>query len=223
MTRGRKDYEKAVIAVESEGFQNPHGRILMYDDFEDAPLKWLTAGAGTWSVSRQAAAAYNRSYGMQLDTDTMAVTYRLVPIDVTKRLLLEFFWQVELIARLVHLEVVVRFFDGNRLHYAAIGYYPTLGVWLYWNSAGGWIPIPGSDATFYDGAWNELTMSVDFSTDKYIVFKSNNIEVNIGELSCQNSADGSGAHAEVFMLAEADGTNELIMNVDDVVLRELER
>ena len=222
MARGRKDYEKTVVSVESEGFANPHGRILMYDDFEDVPLKWITSGMGTHFETRQTAAAYNGSYGLQLDTTQVASAHRLIPIDVTERLLLEFFWQPELIARLTLLEVSMRFYDGNRLHYVAINYDRAAGTWDYWNPAGGWTPIQGAAQTFYDAAWNELTLSADFTTDEYIVFKSNNLEVNMGGITCQNLFSGLGSHAEIWISAFADGVNQLILNVDDVVIREVE-
>lgn len=222
MARGRRDYEKAVVAVESEGFANPHGRILMHDGFEDTPLKWLTAGLGTHSETRQAAAAYNGSYGIQLNTTNTSSIRRYIPIDVTERLLLELFWQPELIARLLYLEISMRFYDGNRLHYSAINYDRAAGTWDYWGAGGGWTPVPGAAQTFYSTAWNELTLSVDFSTDRYIILKSNNMEINMSEYICQNVFSGLGAHAEVWISAFADGVNQLILNGDDVVVRELE-
>lgn len=222
MARGRKDYEKTVVSVEAEGFANPHGRILLYDDFEDTPLKWLTGGVGTHFETRQNAAAYNGSYGLQLDTTDTATAYRLIPIDITERLLLELFWQAELLARLVYLEISMRFYDGNRYHYSAINYDRAAGTWDYWDAAGNWTLIPGAAQTFYDAAWNELTLSVDFSTDRYVIFKSNNIEINMSELICRNTFSGLGAHAEIWISAFADGVNRLIINADDVVVRELE-
>jgi len=222
MARGRKDYEKAVVSVESEGFANPHGRILMYDDFEDTPLKWQTGGMGTHFETRQPTAAYNGSYGLQLDTTQAAASYSLIPIDVTERLLLEFFWQPELIARLTYFEVSIRFFDGNRRHYTAINYDRIAGTWDYWNTVGGWTLIPGAAQSFYDAAWNELTLSADFTTDEYIIFKSNNLEINMGGIACQNIFSGLGAHAEIWISAFADCLYQLIVNVDDVVIRELE-
>jgi len=229
MARGRKDYEKTVIAVESEGFVNPHGRILMHDDFEDTPLKWLTAGTGTHFETRQARAAYNGSYGLELNVTAVAPptanvsnVRRYIPIDVTERLLFELFWRANDLTRLQYLEISIRFYDGNRRHYIALNYDRAAGTWDYWDPLGGWTLIPGAAQTFYNNAWNELTLSADFTTDEYIVFKSNNLEVNMGGIACQNIFSGLGAHAEVWMSAFNNTANQLLLSTDDTIIRELE-
>lgn len=229
MARGRKDYEQAVVAVESEGSVNPHGRILMYDDFEDTPLKWRTIGSGTHFETRQAAAAYNGGFGLRLDL-TAAVpgvpdlsrVFRYIPIDVTKRLLLELFWRVHDLGRLQYLRIYMIFYDGNRRHYTQIRYDRVAGAWEYWTDGGAWALIPGAAQTFYNRSWNELSLSADFATDEHVIFKSNNLEVNMGGLLCQNTFSGFGAHAEIWISVNNDTANQLLVDIDDVVVRELE-
>lgn len=229
MARGRKDYEKAVVAVESEGYTNPHGRILMHDDFEDAPLKWRTMGSGTHFETRQAAAAYNGGFGLRLDL-TAAVPgvidssqiLRYTPIDVTERLLLEMFWRANDLERLLYLRIRQIFYDGNRRHYIGIRYNRVAGVWEYWTAGAAWAQIPGAAQTFYDTGWNELSLSADFSTDEHVIFKSNNLEVNMGGLGCQNTFSGFGAHMETWISADNNTANQLLVDIDDVVIRELE-
>ena len=230
MARGRKDYEKAVIAVESEGFQNPHGRILMYDSFEDTPMKWLKDGSGTHSETRQEAAAYNGSFGMRLDVTALtpgiedrSAAYRYVPIDVTRRLLLELFWRINDLSRLKRFHIRMRFYDGDIWHIAIIEYNQGTEAWYYQQAAGGLVAIPGGNQSFFNNAWNELTISVDFSTDEYLVFKSNNLEINMGGITCQNIGFPFGAHAEVWIVAYSDTGDRLLFDVDEVIMRELER
>lgn len=229
MARGRKDYEKAVIAVESEGFQNPHGRILMYDDFEDTPLKWVGSGLGMHSETRQARAAYNGSFGLELDITSTAppiphyaIAERLIPIDITKRVLIELFWRANDFANMVDFQVLVHWWDGTDRHEMGIMYNPAAGTWYYTNNAGAVTILPGSYQVLYNGAWNELTMSADFATDEYIMFKSNNIEVNMSGIECWSPADPIGSHAMIRIAAYNDSVNQLIVSVDDVVVRELE-
>lgn len=229
MARGRKDYEKSVVAVESEGFVNPHGRILMHDDFEDTPLKWTTTGLGIHSETRQAAAAYNGGFGLRLDITSPVAglphhsnVYRHIPIDVTKRLLFETFWRTHNLEYLEYFRISMMFYDENTRHHTEVRYNRVAGAWEYHNTGGGWSLIPGAAQTLYNNGWNELTLSADYSTDEYVVFKSNNIEINIGGIPCRTIPSGLGAHAEIWIATTNDTTNRLLTDIDDVVVRELE-
>lgn len=229
MARGRKDYEKAVIAVESEGFQNPHGRILMYDDFEDTPLKWDVTGNGINYETRQARAAYNGSYGLELDltsdappTAQYAAAERNIPIDITERLLTELFWRANDLNALYELYIRLQLFTGAEYTTAWIGYVGGAQYWEYYNQAGGWAPIPNANQTFYDEAWNELTLSVDFSNNEYIIFKSNNLEVNMSGIPCRIQGSPAGAHANIRSWIINETSDRLITSIDDVIVRELE-
>lgn len=229
MARGRKDYEKAVISVEAEGFVNPHGRILMHDNFEDTPMKWTAVGTGTWFVSRQARAAYNGSFGLELDvtatvlgvTDAV-ITYRDIPIDVTERLLKEIFWRANDLTRLLYLQFTFLYYDGVTRHYAWIRYNTTLGYWEYYTIGAVWAEIVGSDQAFFDGGWNEFTISCDFRTNEYVVFKSNNLEINMGGILCWSGLSGIGAHVRTEIHAANNTTDQLLVSIDDVIVRELE-
>lgn len=229
MARGRHDYEKAVISVESESYVDRHGRILLQDNLEDTPFKWTGTGTGTHFETRQQRAAYNGSFGAELDitsdappAERNAAIERYIPMDITERLLLELFWRANDLTRLGHFAVVLRFYDGAWLHYASINYDRATSTWQYWNDAGGVANIPGSAQRFYNNAWNELTISVDFATDSYVRFKSNNIEVNMGALLLQNVGSGIGAHTEIQIATTNPTADQLIVSIDDVVIRELE-
>jgi len=229
MARGRKDHEKAMIAVESEGFVNPHGRILMHDDFEDTPFKWTVAGTGTHFETRQARAAYNGSYGMELDVTAVAppipshaTAYRYIPIDVTERLLTELFWRVNTVTDLNTLQLQLYYYDGVNRVEASVIYAPAAAAWFYIDDAGLTVRIPGSEQTLHDEAWNELTISADFSTNEYIVFKSNNVEINMGGIGMQSILSGLGAHVRIWLGAYTTTGNRLLTSTDDVVVRELE-
>lgn len=229
MARGRHDYEKSVISVESEGFQNPHGRILMYDDFEDTPLKWTTLGTGTWFISRQARAAYNRSYGLELDITSdappgsrYAQANRYIPMDVTERILLEMFWRANDLTALERLSIELYRRTGTQLHYGSVRYNGIAEYWEY-RPVGG-IPqyLPGSDQRFTDEAWNELTLAMDFSTAGYITFKSNNMEINMGGTACQTTGNLLPPYMQTTITAATTTGDQLLVDVDDVVVRELE-
>lgn len=229
MARGRHDYETAVITVESESYTDRHGRIILQDDFEDTPFKWAGTGTGTHFETRQQRAAYNGSLGAELDItsdappgERNATITRHIPIDVTERLLLELFWRANDLTRLNQFAVVMHFYDGERRHYASINYDRANSIWQYWNDAGGVVNIPGSNQRFFNNAWNELTISVDFTIDHYVRFKSNNVEVIMGALPLQNAASGIGAHTEISIVATNITGNQLLMDIDDVVIRELE-
>lgn len=229
MARGRKDYEKAVVAVETEGFVNPHGRILMYDDFEDVPLKWNTAGTGIWTVSRQARAAYNRSFGLEMgvtsamppDLDSAGVS-RYIPLDITERLLLELFWRANDLTRLAYLDIQVKYFDGANYHNALLQYDRVAGIWNYRNKDNIMVAVPGGAQTFYNNAWNELTLSADFSINEYITFKSNNIEINMGGVECRSVLNGVAAHTVIELIAYNNTADQLLTSIDDIIIRELE-
>ena len=230
MARGRKDYEKAVIVVESEGYQDLHGRILMTYNFEDTPFKWMFAGDGAHFETRQQRAAYNGSIGAELAVASdapPAVRYsqmfRHVPVDVTERMAFEMFWRPNIIARMYQLEIEVELFDGAQYHSVEVRYDLATTIWEYNNPITGWTEIEGSGQTFFNAAWNEFTLSVDFSTDHYIRMKSNNIEVNMGEIGCTNFGMLVGAHAVVTLTARTTSGDQLIVSIDDAVLKELER
>jgi hypothetical protein len=229
MARGRKDYEKAVVAVESEGFVNPHGRILLHDDFEDTPLKWLTAGTGTHFETRQARAAYNGSYGLELDVTAalppipdFSTAYRLIPIDITERILVELFWRHNDPAALRGFHIQLLYYNGTHRSEARLTYAAATPGWWYVNDVG--IPtfLPGSQQLLYANAWNELTIAADFAQNEYITFKSNNIEVNMGGIPCQSILSGLGAHLQIEIETNNNTANQLLVDVDDVIARELE-
>jgi hypothetical protein len=229
MARGRHDYEKKVISVESEGYRDLHGRILMQDDFETSPLKWDTAGTGTWFVDRQTRAAYNGSYGLELDVTAVAppitnhaTAYRYIPIDVTERLLTELFWRVNDLTDLFTLHLQMYYYDGVNRVEASIIYNPGTQIWTYINDIGGTVQLQGSNQNLHDNAWNELTISADFSTNEYIVFKSNNVEINMGGIAMQSILSGLGAHVRIWLGAYSRTGNQLIVSIDDTVVRELE-
>jgi len=229
MARGRKDYEKAVIAVESEGYKDLHGRILMNDDFEDTPFKWYTAGTGTHFESRQAMAAYNGSFGAELDITSdappiprYARMIRTFPVDVTERVLAELFWRANVLTRMSYLIVEIYRYDGTYEDRITLTYYPATQLWTYRNAAGGETQLVGGAQTFADEAWNELTISVDFAANEYITFKSNNLEVNMGGIACSSVLNPAGAHASIWIWAYNTTANKLLVHVDDAVVRELE-
>lgn len=228
--RGRKDHEKAVVAVESEGFVNPHGRILMHDDFEDTPLKWTGVGSGTlWQVSRRARAAYNGSFGAEMDITSdippgsrYVTMNRLIPIDVTKRLRTELFWRINDLTILEHMRLYMIFYDGARRHTAAIDYRQATGRWQYHNDVALFVDIPGGAQTFYPEAWNELTLDADFASDHYIRMKSNNLEFNLGGIPCENFISGLGGHLHIYMTAWDITGNQLLIHLDEIIVKELE-
>ena len=229
MARGRHDYEKTVIAVESEGYRDMHGRILMIDDFEDTPFKWTGAGSGTHFETRQARAAYNGSYGAELDITsdappaarTSSIT-RNVPIDVTERLLMELFWKASALARLYFFTIEIQLYDGAEYHRIELRYEQTTNIWQYRDDGGARVDLPGSEQTFYDNAWNELTLRGDFTADRYISMKSNNLELNMGHIPSQHNNNLTAAHLNVAISAANITANQLIVSLDDVVLKELE-
>ena len=229
MARGRHDYEKKVIAVESEGYQDLHGRGLMNDNLEDAPFKWIGSGTGIHTESRQARAAYNGGYGMELDiTSTLppnvqrSGVLRYIPIDVTERLEFKAFWRADVVARLFQLEYIIEYYNGAQYLSTAIRYNRTNTAWTYFDQVGGWTAIPNSVQTFYDNAWNELTLSVDFSVSEYIRMKCNNMDLNMGGIPCRNMNNLTGAHAEVWIHVYNDTGNQLLVSFDDLVVKELE-
>jgi len=229
MARGRKDYEKAVIAVQSEGYTDLHGRILMNDNFEDTPFKWATAGTGTWFADRQARAAYNGSYGAELDVTSdappaqrTAQMLRLIPIDVTQRLEFQMFWRANFLARMNHLEVWVQYYDGADAHSAVIRYDGINEIWEYRDSTGAMTNLPGSEQIFFDGSWNELSLSVDFATDRYITFKSNNMEINMGDIACRMFGNPLPARLYFQIRTGNITANQLLVSIDDAVVKELE-
>lgn len=230
MARGRKDYEKAVIVVESEGYQDLHGRILMQDDFEDTPYKWTGTGLGTHFETRQQRAAYNGSFGAELDiisdappAERYARMTRRVPIDVTERLEFETFWRVNDLDRLSTLGFWIEFYDGAVQHRAMTRYNQPNEIWEYVNQDNAIVDITGSEQTIKDESWNELTLSIDFSTDRYIRMKSNNMEINMGETRCRSTGLPVGAYAILWITAANTTADQLIVSIDDAVLKELER
>lgn len=230
MARGRRDYEKAVVAVESEGYRDLHGRILMNDTFEDTPFKWTSDGTGHHFETRQQRAAYNGSVGAELEvtsdfppTFRTSEMWRYAPIDVTRRLELEMFWRVNDTDNLSVMQTRIQFWDGTAFHVAGVEYNQDIQQWRYTNNAGATVDLPGAEQTIYGGGWNELTLSADFATDRYIRAKSNNMEINMGEIPAWNFGNLAGAHVAVFIVAGTVAGDPLILSIDDVVLKELER
>lgn len=229
MARGRKDYEKAVVAVESEGYTNPHGRILMQDNFEDAPLKWLTGGSGTHFETRQTRAAYNGSYGVELDltsdlppAERESRIIRVIPIDVTKRLMFEVFWRANDLANLASLYFIMHFYTGTEFFQGWVAYYTATQRWEYHNDAAGMTPVINGGQTFYNHGWNEFSLAMDFSVGEYILFKSNNLEWNLGRIPFERFGSGVGAHALAWITAYNGTGNQLLLSMDDIIVRELE-
>ena len=230
MARGRKDYEKAVIAVESEGYQDLHGRILLNDNFEDTPFKWIGYGNGTHYETRQQRAAYNGSFGAELDITgpgPIGARYsgilRYAPIDVTERLQMELFWRPNDVSIIDRFEIWTEYYDGTERHQAMIQWMQVNQQWGNLNDLGGVSLIQGGEQSFRNDAWNELTMSIDFSTDEYIRAKSNNIDINMGGIPCWNQNNATGAHVRIAILTGNTTANQLIVSIDDATLKELER
>lgn len=228
MARGRKDYEKAVIVVESEGYQDLHGRILMNDNIEDTPIKWGGLGSGDWFVTRQQRAAYNGSFGLELDITSdappgqrVAQAVRMVPIDITERILAELFWRAEPVAQLDYFEVVLQRYTGTERKFAAVRYDRAAQHWEYMNDTPAWVQLPGSNQEIHDGGWNELTLSADCNTDNYITFKSNNVGINMGAMAIPTPGSPTAAHLEIWLSAYNSTDTQLIVSIDDAVIREL--
>jgi len=229
MARGRHDYEKKVIAVESEGYQDLHGRILMNDNFEDTPFKWAGSGSGTHFEARQARAAYNGSYGAELDLTSDAPPaarssriQRYVPIDITERFELELFWRANVIARMRNMNLWIEYYAGAQYNNILIQYWQPTAEWRYMNAASGIVPIPGAAQLLYDNGWNELTLSADFATDHHIRMKSNNMEINMGALPCRHNDNLTGAHVTLWLEVSITTANQLLVSIDDAILKELE-
>jgi len=230
MARGRKDYEKAVIVVESEGYQDLHGRILMNDNFEDTPFKWAGSGTGHHFESRQQRAAYNGSFGAELEVTSDAppasrdaTIVRYVPIDVTERLAFEIFWRANDVSVMNSIELLMLLFDGVEFHRTEILYDQPNGIWRYRDDTNTVIDLPGSEQTFRDNAWNELMLSADMAADEYIRMKSNNMEINMGGLGCTHLGSPAGGHLRAQIQVTNITADKLIVSIDDAVLKELER
>jgi hypothetical protein len=229
MARGRRDYEKAVVAVESIGYPDLHGRILMQDNFEDTPLKWGGIGSGNWFVTRQQRAAYNGSFGMELDITSdappaqrVAQAVRIVPIDVTERIMGEIFWRAEPTAQLDYFEMVLQRYTGAERKTAAVRYNAAAQYWEYLNDVPVWVQLQGSNQEIHGDAWNELTLSADCNTDHYITFKSNNIGLNMGGVAITTPGNLTAAHFEIWLSAYNITGTQLRVSIDDAVLKELE-
>lgn len=230
MARGRKDYEKAVIVVESEGYQDLHGRILMNDTFEDTPLKWIGTGAGTWSVTRQQRAAYNGSLGLELSViselppgERYANAERMIPTDLTRRIRTELFFRINRPARMIHFTINIDHYDGERLRVASLRYVVATTRWQYRSPLAGFVDIPGGVQVLQDDAWNEITFDVDFAINNYIRVKSNNLEINMAALGMPDAFSALGPHAIISLEAVNNTGLELILSTDDIVVKELER
>lgn len=230
MARGRRDYEKAVVAVESEGYQDLHGRILMNDDFENTPFKWTGTGTGTHFETRQQRAAYNGSMGAELEVASDAppasrdaTILRYVPTDVTERLAFEIFWRANDITIMNSIEILMLLFDGVEFHRTEILYDQPNEIWRYRNDANVVVDLPGSEQTFRNEAWNELMLSADMAADEYIRMKSNNMEINMGGLGCTHLGAPAGGHLRIHIQATNITADQLIISIDDAVLKELER
>lgn len=229
MARGHRDYEKAVVAVESEGYQDLHGRILVNDTFEDTPFKWVGVGNGTHFETRQQRAAYNGSLGAELEITSdappaqrLSQIGRLFPVDVTQRLMTELFWQADVIAPMDFFTVnIIRYAETGRED-AGIRYNRAAQYWEYYDATPAWVELPGSHQTIYGTAWNELSLSADFATNEYISFKSNDLEINMGGIPARTLGPFLGAHAEIWITAENSTANRLRIAIDDVVVKELE-
>ena len=229
MARGHRDYEKAVVSVESEGFVNPHGRVLMYDNFEDTPFKWNTIGDGIHAETRQQRAAYNGSLGVELNVISNAPPNerysgiaREIPVDITRRMIAELFWRTNELDWLASFIIELTRWTGTWQERGTLIYNGATETWNYLNDVGGNTPLTNGLQTFYDGAWNEFTLSIDFQTDEYITFKSNDLEINMGAIPIHRTLSGLGAHAAIVIAAFNITANQLIVSIDDVIVRELE-
>jgi len=228
MARGRHDYEKSVVAVEMEGLKPAHGRTLMFDDFEDTPLKWTPLSACTYSLTRQAAAAYNGSFGMQILSARVgaavpcsAQAIRQVPLGVEERAQYEMYWKIGDQSLAANLNFGVVWHDELQQHYALIRYVPAvppgLGWWQIWDGA--WNNL--LQQRIMDGAWNEFSLRCDFGTDRYIDLTLNNRETNISNWNIEVGGVPTGSHLFAYVQVDPNSVAAVTTQYDDILIREV--
>jgi len=228
MARGRHDYEKQVIAVEIEGLKPAHGRTLLFDDFEDVPLKWAGAGTCGGTALRTAAAAYNGSFGLEMATQRAAPgvpcfyqATRAGPLGVEERIELEAYWKVDDLTLTETIRFGATFHDGILAHYSGVQYVPATTWWQAWIG-----PAPGAWAnvvqqTLRSDAWHELSLRCDYGTDLYTVMVSDNIEANISTLPIQTGGLPVGSELVPALTLEPNSTTTIHAYYDDILIREV--
>jgi len=205
-----------------------HGKIRLHDDLEDTPLKWTTTVASTGTVLRQAAAAYNGSFGLQLAITAAlppavesAEGYRTLPLGQGDRAALEFFWRCADFTEMSFMIIRFRFWDGTNFHNASIEYLATSHEWLYYSELLGWQQIPNGRQVLRNNAWNEFILAADYRNDRYIHLISNNTKYDLTPYTLNHGGNLEGTRSEIQMQIHSNSGNLCTTDFDDIVAKEL--
>lgn len=201
----------------------------MYDDFEDAPLKWTPSPVSTGVANRIAGAACNGSFGLEICAQKVGAipgnnqTRKHTPLGERKTLELAVYWRVPTTPVNAVFTFMIRQWIGIREARAAIRYVynpaiPTVEWQLY--AAGIWTPLAGSELPNF-GAWHEIVIAADFATERYMYARSNSTVFPICEQETGRIVAAAGEENRVEIRVEEYNTDLVCMHVDDVLLKEL--
>jgi len=110
---------------------------------------------------------------------------------------------------------LLRWYDGTNEKSVELRYSPAVGAWYYLNSSGNYIAVPGGTQNIAPEVWNRIYAEFDFNLDKYGIFKSNELSVDMSSISCQSSVSALGGQLNINVLSNDE------MWIDNVLVIEL--
>ena len=202
------------------------GDIIFYDDFEDTPLKFTSAGTGT--AVRSNTTARNRSFSLECTTEATqdryaGATYYLTDFHTDGKIGMQTTFASAAFDYAIRLTNA--YCDGTNYHMAYIKYIYSSGTLQYQDSGGLWATIATGVSYAADlKNWATLKVVFDISTDKFTRLLAFGNEYDLSAYDMPSAASGLGPYlyvsAEIHKL-DAGGVAK-IGHFDNIVVTENE-
>lgn len=200
----------------------------MYDDFEDAPLKWLTIAGSIGAAARIAGAAYNGAFGFEICTQKPGAVAvynrqaRIIPFGERRAIELSAYWKMASASDDSDFEFWMHHFEDPLVYDGAIRMHVSSGVGcdgrLQIYTAGAWQDLTDTMNTTC-GAWYEIVLGCDFATGRYLYARWNGIVFPICDVAL-NQANTDTYYDIIELIVRDNAGANVCMHVDDVLAKE---
>lgn len=229
MARGYKDYRQVTTTEEPEGIYSVHGRIKLYDDFENSPIKWGFTNSMHHDEGRLADAAYNGSFGMRMccekdptEGEGTNEALRYIPMGERRELAASLLWRRRADTTDLRLDFWMQYNIGTHEYAAGIRYDVNApNQWRYYDSTG-WHDIQRAIQVLDEDTWNALTFAANLTTNEYMYVTSNEQTWPICGIPIAHTHPVAPADytAAIITIRETGEVNACV-DFDDVLIREL--
>ena len=181
MATGAPDWQGLQWKVEATNRPTqlyPSGRVMLADDFSEPNVSWQITGAGGTTATLVTTPTYTPPNALKIvnggAVGVEAYARKWIGVPRTDKIGVELAYS-KITAQDITLRIRCTVYDGTNSHRATVQHSTSTGYWEYYNSAGGYTKVPGSDEKLYldDDTFHRVKLVFDTSIDEYVALFSN--------------------------------------------------